>query len=94
MILCQQVERLAHNLNLQDSEIYCLQADDPVLFGIKVLKAWQSNHSYDTPHDAKQELTLKLEQSGLHQQAKRVQRLGCKGMLALFPGSPHARAKN
>ena len=88
------MERLAHNLNLQDSEIHRLQANDPVVFGIRVLKAWKNNYPYDTPNDAKQELTLKLEQSGLHKQAKRVQRLGCKGMLALFPGSPHARTKN
>ena len=93
MILCRQVERLAHNLNLQDSEIHRLQADDPVVFAIRVLKTWQSNYLYDTD-DAKQELTLKLEQSGLCKQAKRVRRLGCKGMLTLFPGSPHARAKN
>ena len=93
MILCQQVERLAHNLNLQDSEIHRLKADDPVVFGIRVLKAWHSKYPYDT-NDAKQELALKLERSGLCKQAKRVRRLGCKGMLTLFPGSLHARAKN
>ena len=93
MILCQQVERLAHNLNLPDSEIHRLQADDPVVFGIRVLKAWLSNYAYDT-NDAKQELALKLERSGLRQQAETVRRLGCKSMLTLFPGSPHARAKN
>ena len=90
----QQVERLAHNLNLQDSEIHRLQTNDPVLFGIRVLKAWKSNYPYDTPNDAKQKLTSKLKQSGLYQQAKRVQSLGCEGMLASFPGSPHVRTKN
>ena len=77
------MERLAHNLNLQDSEIHRIHNDDPVLFGIRVLKAWKNDHSHNTPSDARQELAIKLEQSGLHRQAKTVQRLRLKGMYHL-----------
>lgn len=53
-----------------------------MLFGIRVLKVWK-NHSHNTPSDARQELAIKLEQSGLHRQAKTVQRLRLKGMYHL-----------
>lgn len=75
MCTAYQAERLAHNLNLLDSEIQGLKKDvqnDPVLFGIKVLKRWNNNHPHDTFEDARRELALKLQQSGLKRQAKRV----------------------
>jgi len=58
MLMCTayQAERLAHNLNLPDSEIQGLKNDvqnDPVLFGIKVLKKWNNNHPHDTFEDAR-----------------------------------------
>ena len=78
-----QVERLAHNLNLPESEIQGLRNDvrnDPVLFGIRVLKKWDSNQPLDSFEDARQELALKLEQSGLKRQAKRVWPQTSRGM--------------
>ena len=77
------MERLAHNLNLHDPEIHRIRNDDPVLFGIRVLKAWKNDHSHNTPSDARQELATKLKQSGLHRQAKRVQHLSLRGMYHL-----------
>ena len=81
------MERLAHNLNLPDSEIQGLKKDvqnDPVLFGIRVLKKWDSNRSHDTFEDAKRDLASMLEQSGLKRQAKRVWPQASRGMYCSF----------
>ena len=77
---------MAHNLNLPNSEIQGLKKDvqnDPVVFAIRVLKNWNNNYSHGTFEDARRELALKLEQSGLERQANRVWPQASRGMYCI-----------